>query len=143
MPNTCSHSDPHEQQDHILAMAQSQQRNSNALECYSLDDQLQVVHPNMYSVEDDHFFCSKLPAALKLVDDITQQGKAALPHMEALVIYLARDDSLEVLGPHLILPLIQQRLDGMQADAVCLNGVCVALRFTRLCMTGCKRVSCI
>ncbi|KAL0020066.1 hypothetical protein WJX79_000254 [Trebouxia sp. C0005] len=76
-----------------------------------------VVHPNMYSVEDDHFFCSKLPAALKLVDDITQQGKAALPHMEALVIYLARDDSLEVLGPHLILPLIQQRLDGMQADA--------------------------
>ncbi|DBA66540.1 TPA: hypothetical protein ACH3X2_002309 [Trebouxia sp. C0005] len=71
----------------------------------------------MYSVEDDHFFCSKLPAALKLVDDITQQGKAALPHMEALVIYLARDDSLEVLGPHLILPLIQQRLDGMQADA--------------------------
>ncbi len=74
----------------------------------------------MYVLEDDHLFCSKLPAALKLVEDITQQGKATLPHLEALVINLARDDSLEVLGPHLILPLIQQRLDDMQADAVCL-----------------------
>lgn len=74
----------------------------------------------MYVLEDDLLFCSKLPAALKLVEDIMQQGKAAVPHLAALVINLARDDSLEVLGPHFILPLIQQRLDGMQADAVCL-----------------------
>ncbi len=75
----------------------------------------------MYNLEDELLFCSKLPAALKLVEDIMQQGKAALAHLEALVINLARDDSLEVLGSHLILPLIQQRLDGMQADAVCLS----------------------
>ena len=47
-----------------------------------------------------------------------QEGKAVLPDMEAMLINLACDDSMEVLGPHLILPLIQQRLDGMQACKV-------------------------
>ncbi len=53
-----------------------------------------------------------------------QQGKAVLPAMQALVINSACDDSLEVLGPHFILPLIQKRLDGMQAYAVCLYRQC-------------------
>ena len=101
-------------------MAQSQQLNSSASTCRRLDDHFQEVDPNLSSAEDDCLYCAKLPAALKLVKHVMQQGNAALPHIEALIINLARDDSLEVLGPHLILPLIQQRLDGLQADAVCL-----------------------
>ena len=47
-----------------------------------------------------------------------QQSKAILPDVEAHLINLACSDGMEVLGPHLILPLIQQRLDGMQACKV-------------------------
>lgn len=83
-------------------------------------DHLEEAEPDLYSAEDDLLFCSKLPDALKLVEDFMQESKAILPDMEAMVINLACDDSMEVLGPHLILPLIQRRLDGMQACAVCL-----------------------
>ena len=57
---------------------------------------------------------------MKVVEEFMQQGKAILPDMEAHLINLACEDTMEVLGPELILPLIQQRLDGMQAYAVCL-----------------------
>ncbi len=83
-------------------------------------DHLEEAESDLYSAEDDLLFCSKLPDALKLVEDFMQESKAILPDMEAMVINLACDDSMEVLGPHLILPLIQRRLDGMQACAVCL-----------------------
>ena len=68
-------------------------------------DHLQEAEPDLYSAEDDLLFCSKLPAALKLVEEFMQESKAILPDMEAMVINLACDDSMEVLGPHLILPL--------------------------------------
>lgn len=90
------------------------------LKARHMADHLEEAESDLYSAEDDLLFCSKLPDALKLVEDFMQESKAILPDMEAMVINLACDDSMEVLGPHLILPLIQRRLDGMQACAVCL-----------------------
>ena len=76
------------------------------------------MQPNLHSIEEGRALCSRMPAVLRQAEDFVQQGTAILPHLEALVINIACQDSMDRVGPDVYLPLVQARLDDTLAHVV-------------------------
>lgn len=71
----------------------------------------QEVRRQLYSDKDDLAIYSTIQSQLKLVDKRLADGRAALQHLEMGLINVACDDPGAAIGAHLILPLLQDRLD--------------------------------
>lgn len=77
---------------------------------------MQVTWPKLTTPEQSHTLYEAMQQQLKSVKKSFQEGCAVLPLMEAQVVHAASDNPGAVVLPHLILPLLRERLE-TKADA--------------------------
>lgn len=77
---------------------------------------VQVTWPKLTTPEQSHTLYEAMKQQLKSVVRTVQEGCAVLPLMEAQVVHAASDNPGAVVLPHLILPLLRERLEA-KADA--------------------------
>ena len=70
----------------------------------------------LYSDKDDREIFTTIQDQLRRIDKQLEDGRAALQHLEMALINVACDDPGAAIGGHLILPLLQERLDGKALD---------------------------
>ena len=76
----------------------------------------QDVRRQLYSDKDDREIFTTIQDQLRRIDKQLEDGRAALQHLEMALINVACDDPGAAIGGHLILPLLQERLDGKALD---------------------------
>ena len=86
---------------------------------------VQVIWPKLTTPEQSQALYKAMQNQQVYVNKKFQEGCAVLPLMEAQVLHAACDNPGTVVVPHLILPLLRERLEVL-ADA--------ALKVSRLCM---------
>lgn len=70
------------------------------------------VRKQLYSEADDVAFFNRIKDAAKAVEARLEDGRVALQHLELFLLNVACDDPGAAIGTSLVLPLLQERLDG-------------------------------
>ena len=66
----------------------------------------------LYGDADDRAFFDRIKTQLREAEARLEDGRAALAHLESAVVNVACDDPGAAIGSQLVLPLLQDRLDG-------------------------------
>ncbi len=75
--------------------------------CHHAQDVRYQLHDDK---EDQHGY-QLLQTQLSQVEKRQEEGRAVLPFLEAYLLSLTCDDPGTIIGPQLVLPLLQERLD--------------------------------
>lgn len=70
------------------------------------------VRKQLYSSEDDVSFFNRIKDALKSTEARLEEGRVVLQHLEMFLLNVACDDPGAATGTQLVLPMLQERLDG-------------------------------
>lgn len=70
------------------------------------------VRKQLYSEDDDRNFFNRIKDALKSTEARLEEGRVALQHLEMFLLNVACDDPGAAIGAQLVLPMLQDRLDG-------------------------------
>lgn len=70
------------------------------------------VRKQLYSEDDDRQLFNRIKDALKQTDARLEEGRVALQHLEMFLLNVACDDPGAAIGTQLVLPMLQERLDG-------------------------------
>jgi hypothetical protein len=70
------------------------------------------VRKQLYHEGDDRNFFNRIKDGLKSVEAQLEEGRVAVQHLELFLLNVACDDPGTVIGSQLLLPLLQDRLDG-------------------------------
>lgn len=71
----------------------------------------QDVRYQLHDDKEDHRVYQLLQTQLSAVEKRQEEGRAVLPFLEAYLLSLTCDDPGTIIGPQLVLPLLQKRLD--------------------------------
>lgn len=71
---------------------------------------VQDVRFQLVDNQEDHRLYQQLQQQLLEIEKRQQEGRAVLPFLEAYLLNVACDDPGVIIGPHLVLLLLQQRL---------------------------------
>ncbi len=71
----------------------------------------QDVRYQLHDDKEDHHGYQLLQTQLSQVEKRQEEGHAVLPFLEAHLLSLTCDDPGTIIGPQLVLPLLQKRLD--------------------------------
>ena len=91
-------------------------RGSRCVPLSEADGGGQDVRRQLYSDKDDREIFTTIQDQLRRIDKQLEDGRAALQHLEMALINVACDDPGAAIGAHLILPLLQERLDSKALD---------------------------
>ncbi|KAL0028774.1 hypothetical protein WJX79_006642 [Trebouxia sp. C0005] len=69
------------------------------------------VRYQLHDDKEDHRVYQLLQTQLSAVEKRQEEGRAVLPFLEAYLLSLTCDDPGTIIGPQLVLPLLQKRLD--------------------------------
>ncbi|KAL0037732.1 hypothetical protein WJX77_009967 [Trebouxia sp. C0004] len=72
---------------------------------------MQNVRYQLHDDKEDHRVYQLLQTQLLLIEKRQEEGRAVLPFLEAYLLSLACDDTGTIIGPQLVLPLLQKRLN--------------------------------
>jgi len=72
---------------------------------------MQDVRYQLHDDKEDHRVYQLLQTQLSQIEKRQEEGRAVLPFLEAYLLSLACDDPGTIIGPQLVLPLLQKRLD--------------------------------
>ena len=84
----------------------------------------------MTSIQEATALHDSLQQHVKWITKHLDEGCAALPLIEAHVVHSGCDDPGSVTMPHLILPLLQERLEAAASGSLV---ICPSLTLTRAC----------
>ena len=73
----------------------------------------ETLRRQLYNDEDDHLFYSEVQSSLKELQARMKDGRAAICHLHQQLMSCTCDDPSPAIGMLLVLPYIQQRLDGI------------------------------
>ncbi|DBA83929.1 TPA: hypothetical protein ACH3X1_006429 [Trebouxia sp. C0004] len=76
---------------------------------------MQNVRYQLHDDKEDHRVYQLLQTQLLLIEKRQEEGRAVLPFLEAYLLSLACDDTGTIIGPQLVLPLLQKRLNAKEA----------------------------
>ncbi len=71
----------------------------------------QDVRHQLHGDKEDQQGYQLLQTQLSKVEKQQEEGRAVLPFLEAYLLSLTCDDPGTIIGPQLVLPLLQERLD--------------------------------